>query len=430
MTASNTTSHHPPGGRFTPAALVTLGLLAAVAPFATDLYLPAFPTMTHELHTSTTGVQFSLTAFLVGAGLGQLVFGPWSDRAGRYRPLLVGLGVYLVASVVAALAPTIGVLVVARLAQGMAGAAGMVIGRAMVLDRATGTAAAKAMNLMMLIGGVAPVVAPLAGSLLSDVIGWRGLLAIVAALGAISLAATLAFLRESLPRERRDAMRAAATGGGLRGILQRRYIGFTVAFTFGMAIMMAYISASPFVYQQMIGLTTIEYGIAFAVNALGLAVFSAASSRLGQRFELRNLTLIGLIVSALASATVLGLSLADVAPVALMVPMFLAVASLGLVFGNATVLALAEVPRHSVGSASAVLGAVQFALAGIVAAIVGLGGEETSVPLGVTMVVVAVIAILGLLIGYRTADTTEEDVTGGDATGRTVETLRPVSADA
>lgn len=185
------------------ATLFTLAILSAVAPFSIDLYLPAFPAMTEDLHTTATGVQLSLTAFLIGAGVGQVVFGPLSDRIGRLIPLYIGLVLFLVASIVTVFASNVEILVAARLAQGLGGASGMVIGRAMVLDKEKGAAAAKALSIMMVIGGIAPVVAPLAGSLLADLIGWRGLLAIVAGIGVVGIASTVFFIRETLPKSQR-----------------------------------------------------------------------------------------------------------------------------------------------------------------------------------------------------------------------------------
>ena len=154
--------------------LITLALLSAVAPFATDLYLPAFPAMVTDLHTSPTAVQLTLTAFLLGLASGQLVFGPLSDRFGRVKPLVIGAAVCVLASLAAVLAPSIEVLVAARFAQGLTGAAGMVIGRAIISDLATGRAAARAFSLMMIVAGVAPIVAPLAGGFLVEPLGWRG----------------------------------------------------------------------------------------------------------------------------------------------------------------------------------------------------------------------------------------------------------------
>ncbi|MGO3148219.1 MAG: multidrug effflux MFS transporter [Leucobacter sp.] len=388
--------------RFSVAALLTLALLSSVAPFGIDLYLPAFPAMVVDLHTTTTGVQLSLTAFLIGAGTGQLMFGPWSDRVGRYGPLLTGLGIYIVASVVAFTAPTIEVLVVARLVQGLSGAAGMVLGRAMVLDRAHGAEAARIINIMMVIGGAAPVVAPLVGSALSEAIGWRGLLIIVASLGVVSLFATLSFLRETRPYEVRIARPPRSKGNGAaKVLLERRFIGFTLAYAFLTSGLLAYVSSSPFIYQEMIGFTPGQFGIAFAVNSIGVALFNALSARLAGRVDLRMLLLAGLILTAIAGLAILVLTLYAAPPVALLVPLFFVVAPCGLVFGNATVLALDQVPRHIMGLASAVLGALQFGMSGIAAALVGLGGEHSSLPLGIAMVVCSTVALTGFALAYR-----------------------------
>ncbi|WP_227488239.1 multidrug effflux MFS transporter [Brachybacterium subflavum] len=411
-TPAGADSPHPARARpIGGAMLVTLAILAAVAPFGTDLYLSAFPAMTSDLATTATGVQLSLTAFLVGAGLGQVVFGPWSDRAGRMPPLLIGLVLFLGASIAAVLAVSVQMLVVARLLQGLGGAAGMVIGRAMILDRERGPAAARALNVMMMIGGVAPVIAPLGGSLLAESIGWRGLLGIVAALGLIALVATLLWVRETLPAEvraehRRDAdsptdgtMDSSADGrSGWSAMLTRGYLGHVAAFGFGMAIMMAYISASPFVYQDMIGLGTVQYGLAFALNAIGIMASSALSARLASRVGVRTLTGAGLAISTCAVLVILALTLAGAPPAWLMVPLFAAIAPLGLVFGNATALALSAVPQRSTGSASALLGMLQFVLAGIVAGLVGLAGEDTTLPLALTMLASALIALSGFAV--------------------------------
>lgn len=399
-----------------PATLTALALLTTIAPFGTDMYLSAFPQMTADLATTPTGVQLSLTAFLVGAGLGQVIFGPWSDRVGRMRPLLAGLVLFIAASVVTVLAGSVEVLVIARLVQGIGGAAGMVLGRAIIIDREEGPAAARALSLMMMIGGVAPVVAPLAGSLLSTSMGWRGLLAIVGALGVLSLVVTLLFVRESLPPDVRAARKQARQGGGLRVLLSRGYVGNVVAYGFSMAIMMAYISASPFVYQSMIGLDAVGYGIAFAVNAVGLVVAGSLSVKLVRAFRERTLATAGIGISLAASALVAVLAMAGAPAGWLMIPMFFAISPLGLVLGNTTALALSAVPHTATGVASAVLGLLQFLLAGVVAALVGVAGENTAVPLAIVMVISAVIALLGVAVGSsgRTAHP-NAGATGGSA---------------
>lgn len=389
----------------TPAVLITLGLLSAAAPLSTDLYLSAFPQMTAELHTSATGVQLSLTTFLLGAGVGQVLFGPWSDRAGRMRPLLVGLVVYVLSSLVAAVAPSIGVLIIARLLQGIGGSAGMVIGRAIILDRQSGTEAARALNVMMAMTSIAPIVAPLVGSLLVAPLGWRGILWIIFGVAALSLLCAASVLRETLPSDERQRRRQEQQPGAWRSLLSRTYIGTTIAFAFAMGILMAYISASPFVYQGIIGMNEIGYGLAFAANALGMTVTTLISSKLNARYSLRGLTATGLALSTIGTLSALACGLLGIDSPLLMLPLFVAIAPLGLVLGNASALALSAVSPLATGTASAFMGALQFALAGIAAALVGLGGESTAVPMTLIMMACAVIAAIALLAS-KTRDET------------------------
>lgn len=398
-TSVDTPSRADSAPRITAGLLITLALLSAVAPFATDLYLPAFPAMVDDLHTSPTNVQLTLTTFLIGLAVGQLIFGPLSDRYGRVRPLLIGAAICVLASLVAVLAPTIEVLIAARLAQGLTGAAGMVIGRAIISDLATGRAAARAFSLMMIVGGVAPIAAPLAGGFLVGPLGWRGTLAIILVLVVLMLITAFVVIRETHTEERRTALRdeKATTGSPLRQLAQRRYLGNVTAFGFAFAVMMAYISASPFVYQTMMGLSSAEYGAMFGINAFGLLLMSALSAKLAARCEPRTLAVTGLAVILASSIAVLGLSLSGLPAGWLALPLFTAVASMGLIFGNVTALALSAAPRAA-GSASAALGATQFLLAAAVSPLVSLAGEHTARPLGIVMVCSSVLACAGLAL--------------------------------
>lgn len=389
-------------GRITPALLVTLALLAAIAPFATDLYLPAFPAMVGDLHTTATGVQLTLTTFLLGLGLGQLLFGPMSDRFGRVKPLVVGSAICVAASVTAVFAPTIEILVGARFVQGFTGAAGMVIGRAIISDLASGRAAAQAFSLMMMVGGIAPVLAPLAGGFLVAPLGWRGTLGVVLAIATAMLLAILAVVKETHTEHRRAEMRAqkASAGSPLRDMLGRTYIGNTVSLSFAFAALMAYISASPFIYQTMMGLSATEYGMMFGLNAVGLLGCSTLSARLVATRDLGGLARVGLGALLLSSAAVLVLALTGAPTGWLALPLLTAVSSMGLIFGNTTALALGAVPRAA-GTASAVLGASQFLLAALVSPLVTIGGEATAVPAGIVMVAAAAIACVGHLAGLE-----------------------------
>nr|WP_285597440.1 multidrug effflux MFS transporter [Kineosporia sp. NBRC 101731] len=382
--------------------LLVLALLSAVAPFSTDLYLPAFPQMTDELSTSTTTVQLTLTAFLLGITVGQVAFGPLSDRFGRRAPLVAGALLCVAASVVAVFAPNVGVLIAARLVQGLGGAAGMVIGRAIVSDLAHGRAAASAFSLMMIVGGVAPVIAPLVGGFLVDPIGWRGILGVVLALAAMMLVSVLGVIRETHPRFRGEVRQERPTPSG--SLLSAGFLSWTLTFAFGFAVMMAYISASPFLYQDMIGLGSVGYGLAFGLNALGLMVVSGLAARLAATRTPAGMTSTG-ITGVLVSTTVFGLLvLAGVPAGWLAVPLFTGVSSLGLVMGNATALALSHA-QHAAGRGSAALGALQFGLAAVVSPLVSIRGENTAGPLAVVMFAAALIAFGAMVTARRTEHT-------------------------
>ncbi|GGM87180.1 Bcr/CflA family drug resistance efflux transporter [Lentzea pudingi] len=368
--------------------LLVLALLASVAPFGIDLYLPAFPRMAAELATSDTAIQLTLTMFLLGLAAGQLVFGPLSDRWGRRGPLLAGSAVFVAASVLAAVAPTIGVLLGARLVQGLTAAAGMVIGRAVIADLATGRAAARAFSLMMIVSGVAPVVAPLLGSLMVDGIGWRGVLLVLAGLAVAMLAGSAVGVRETHPRERRGTAQA----GGFRALGRRAYLAATATFVFSFAVLMAYISASPFLYQVVIGMGPVSYGVLFALNALGLIASSAAASRLLRHSHPRRVLTIGTSWLLGAAVVLLVLALLPISAAWLMVPIFFAVASLGFVLGPATALALDAVPGAA-GTGSAVLGAAQFGLGAAVSPLVSVGSAHSALPMAILIAVLAAIAV-------------------------------------
>ncbi|MEP9393367.1 multidrug effflux MFS transporter [Gordonia sp. VNK1] len=384
--------------------LLVLALLSAVAPFATDLYLPAFPEMTGELSASATAIQLTLTAFLVGVTTGQLAFGPLSDRFGRRGPLLFGAALCVAAGIVAVIAPSVGVLVAARFAQGFGGAAGMVIGRAIISDLAAGRAAARAFSLMMIVGGVAPVLAPLLGGFLVNPIGWRGILVVVLGISVLMLVSIIGVVRETRPKDRRRRDTAATTAASPRELLRPGFLGYAGTFAFSFAVMMAYISASPFVYQDMMGLSSGGYGLAFGANALALMAISALAARLVATRQVRHLVGVGLSVMSLAVIT-FGVLVVTAAPAMwLAAPLFVMVGSLGMIFGNATALAMSAVGSHA-GSASAVLGALQFGLGALVSPLVSIQGPDTAAPLAVVMLIAAVIAIASFLAAGRRTPT-------------------------
>jgi DHA1 family bicyclomycin/chloramphenicol resistance-like MFS transporter len=253
--------------------MCVLGALSAFGPLSIDMYLPALPSMAHDLGATPSVAQLTLSLALVGLGAGQLFAGPISDALGRRRPLLFGLCAYIVASAVCAAVPSIAALLIMRFVQGLAGACGIAIGRAVVRDRAHGVTAARAYATLMLVGGVGPIVAPIAGGLLLHVTDWRGIFLTLALVGGLVLALTTLFVPESLPI-------ASRGGGGLTGVRRamafllrdRRYVGHTLCGALAFGTLMAYISASPFVLERIHGLSPEQFSLVFAANGPSLAM--------------------------------------------------------------------------------------------------------------------------------------------------------------
>ena len=379
--------------------IIVLATLAAVAPVATDLYLPGFPAMGEELGASASEVQLTLTTFLVGLAAGQLVMGPLSDRYGRRPPLVVSTAVCVVAGAVCALAPNVAVLAAARLVQGFAGAGGMVIGRAVIADLVTGRAAARAFTLMVTVSGVAPVLAPLVGGLLSEPVGWRGMLWAVTGLCAVMFLGVVLVLRETRPVELRSAHTSYAAA--LRRVaVTRGYWPPVATMALSFAVMMAYISSSPFVYQNVVGLSAVGYGIAFGVNAVGLVATGWVSSRLVERVSPVRLVRAALAVQLTATLVLVALAVGGAPTWLLPAPIFVAVACNAAVMGNAAALAMSRV-REVAGTGSAVLGFSQFALGALVSPLVGLGGEHSSVVPALVMATASALAFTVSRVGLR-----------------------------
>jgi len=390
------------GGEVSLKLLVTLALLCAIGPFAVDMYLPTFPALATDLSTSAASVQLTLTTFMLGMAAGQLVLGPLSDRLGRRRLLLAGTAVTFVAGVVCALTPSIGVLIVARLVQGMAGAAGVVIGRAVVADLASGRAAAKAFSLLGVIGGVAPVVAPLLGGLVAVHGGWRGIFGITAVMALIMVVAAYFVIPESLPKERRHSGGVRDVAVTAKAVLSRRgYVGYVGTLVLVFGTVFSYVSASPFVLQNVVGLSAGTYSLVFAMNALGIAAGGAVSNRALRRFSPAQVLTTGVLIQVTCAALLFTSVMAfDAWTPAVLVALWFTVFSCGLIFGNATALAADEV-RFASGTGSALQGALQFTIGALVSPLVGLAGEHSAVPMVTMMLGCSGVAALCLFLVAR-----------------------------
>ncbi|AKE89750.1 MULTISPECIES: multidrug effflux MFS transporter [Rhodococcus] len=378
--------------------LFGLALLSATAPLATDMYLPGLPVMSESLGTSTVGIQLTLTTFMAGLGVGQLIVGPLSDGWGRRRLLLAGTVVLALSSALCATAPTVEVLIAARLIQGFSGGTGIVLARAVIADRARGNEAARLFSVMMIIGGVAPIVAPLLGGVLLGPIGWRGIFWVLTGLAVLMIVAVLTVVPETLPPERRHSGGLAMLARNFGTVIgNRRFVGYAATFALGFGAMFSYISASPFVVQEVLGMTPGQFSLIFAANSVGLVAGNIVNTRLIGRFEVRDLLRYGVTQMLTAGVLlVLAVLVADTNRWLVLPLLFLVVSSLGFVMGNATALAQGQVPKAA-GTGSAVMGASQFGLAALVSPLVGLGGEDTALPMALAIAISAALSMTALL---------------------------------
>ncbi|MDT7844757.1 multidrug effflux MFS transporter [Streptomyces justiciae] len=374
-----------------------LGGLTATPPLAMDMYLPSLPEVTKSLHAPAATVQLTLTACLAGMALGQLVVGPMSDRWGRRRPLLVGLVVYVLATALCALAPTVETLVAFRLTQGLAGAAGIVIARAVVRDLYDGVAMARFFSTLMLIGGVAPIVAPLIGGQILRVTDWRGVFVVLTVIGALLAGLVWARLPETLPVEVRHVGGVGEALRSMRTLLaDLPFAGYMLTGGFAFAALFAYISASPFVIQEIYGASPQTFSLLFGVNSVGLVAVGQINGKLlVGRVSLEKVLGAGLAIVTGAAAALLLMSLGvfgevGLAPVA--AALFVLMSAMGLALPNAQSLALLRT-KHAAGSASALLGTSSFLIGAIASPLVGIAGEGTAVPMAVVQLSAALVAL-------------------------------------
>ncbi|WP_211882462.1 multidrug effflux MFS transporter [Pseudarthrobacter albicanus] len=402
MSTSPTATRAPSSVVVPPALVATVIFLTAVAPLATDMYVPAFPRVSEEFGTGASAVQLTLTTFFAGMGLGQLVGGPFSDQRGRRLPLAAGTILMTIASVACALAPNVGILMIARFLQGFGGGWAMVIGRAVIVDLAHGPQLVRVLNLVMGSGGVAPIISPLLGAVILQLTGWRMTFWVLAALGILMTLCALFIVPESLPPEKRHSGGLREFGHAARTVLSnRRFVGYVVVASSAFIALFAYVATSSFILQNMNGLTPVAYSIVFAANAGGMTIAALISARLAGRVPTRRVILTGQIIALAAGVAMLA------GAVWWATPLFIAMASFfalmvaqGLINTNGGALASAEVPAHP-GTSSAVLGLVQWTTAGTVAPIAGLGGSNTAVPMAALMIAGALLSLFGLLVLAR-----------------------------
>ena len=371
-----------------------LGLLSAIGPFAIDMYLPALPAIGQSLGAEVGAVQWSLTAFFLALGVGQLLYGPVSDMLGRKPPLYFGLGLFTLASVGCALATDIDTLVALRFVQGLGAAAGMAIPRAVVRDLHTGTEAARLMSLLMLVFSVSPILAPLAGSALIAVTGWRGVFWAVALAATAGLALVFTTLSETRPASKRvqSSLASALHAYGLL-LRDRHYLGLVFIGGCAMSGFFVYLASSPFVLINHYGLTPTQYSLAFSVNAVAFIGASQLTGALGERFGLVRVVKAAASASGAVMLVLLGYYLAGGDRLAVLIVLyFIASAFMGLVIPTTSVLAL-EQHGAIAGTASALLGTLQMLTGAAAMGVVGLFSSGQPLPMVVGMAAGALVGV-------------------------------------
>lgn len=372
---------------------ITLGILTAFSPLSIDMYLPGLPSIAREFGVDTALAQQTLAVFFVGLSLGQALYGPVSDRLGRRRPLLFGCALYALASVGCAFTTSVDALVVLRLIQALGGCAGVVISRSVVRDLFDQHQSARMYSFLMLVMGLAPILAPLIGGQILLFLGWRAIFAVLAAFGLACFAMVLIALPETLPAERRARTglgQAVRVYGSL--LTDGRFMGFALAGGLASAAMFAYISGSPFVFIELNGVPPERYGLLFGANAMGLIAASQLNRRLLSRHSGTRILSVALAVTAGSSVLLAATTAAGAGgfPV-MLVLLFTCIASTGLVQPNTTAAAMA--PHGSqAGSAAALIGATQFAAGALAGSLVGWLANGTAMPMAGTVALCGVSA--------------------------------------
>lgn len=357
-----------------PFLFVLLGALTAFGPFVTDMYLPSLPSMVGYFNTQASMVQLGLTSSMIGLALGQLFFGPLSDRYGRRSPLLAAMALFIVSTVCCLLSTSIESFIFFRLIQGVAGAGGIVVSRSIATDLFTGKDLAKAMAIIGAINGVAPVASPVLGGFLTDSIGWKGIFMVLLVIGFLLLLGNLYF-KESLPVDLRKR-------GSVKGLLttfgtvlrNRRYLYYVLQMGFAMGVLFANISSSPFIMQQHYGFSAFEFSLFFGINALAIGVAAGLSVKFSNPEHAMFAGCVGMTLLSVIEFAALGLGCSFAVYEALL---FLLLFALGLTFTASTTLAM-DCERANSGTASALFGAAGFAFGGIVSPLVGLGDILTA----------------------------------------------------
>ncbi|WP_338469348.1 multidrug effflux MFS transporter [Niallia sp. XMNu-256] len=376
---------------------ILLGSFAAIAPLSTDMYLPSLPALAEDLQSNTSVAQLTLTASFLGMGLGQLWLGTLSDQRGRRIPLIISLSVFCLSSFLCTIASSIEMLIVLRFIQGVSGAGGMVISRAIVRDLYSGTELTKFFALLMLINGAAPILAPVVGGQLLQYTSWRGIFVVLGILGMLMVTAAVFSIQETLLPENRIASGLKNTLLTLRGLLRDRvFVGYMFTQGFVTAAMFAYISGSPFVIQNIYGASPQMFSFIFAINGLGIILASQTTGRLAGKVKETTLLKVGLCIASFGGLLLVAMLTLGIGLIGVLISLFFVVSSVGIVGTSVFSLAM-ESQGKSAGSAAAFLGLMPFFLGSIMAPLVGIGNGQTAWPMAIVILMCEMIAVMSYL---------------------------------
>ncbi len=378
---------------------LVLGLLSMIGPFAMDMYLPAMPGIAADLDTTAQGMQATITAYLAAFGVAQLIYGPWADQAGRKPPLYAALAVFALGSVLCIVATSVEMLTLGRIVQGLGGAAVMVIPRAIIRDMSTGDEATRLMALIMLVFSVSPMLAPLTGSALMALAGWRSVFVALLVTTVMSLALLHFAQPETLAPENRQRFSWAQTRRGTAILVRDRgFVTLTLLGTAGMASFFVFLAAAPFVYVQSYGLTPTQFSLAFAVNAISFIGAGQLAGPLGARFGAMAVMRGAAVLFVLAAGLLFALALAGLVPLWVLIGLLaLGNAGLGLIIPTSMVMAL-DPHGDIAGLASSLGGTFQMIAGGALVALVGPLLDGTAAPMvGMIAACAAAAAVLAFV---------------------------------
>ncbi|HWD33407.1 MAG TPA: multidrug effflux MFS transporter [Pseudomonas sp.] len=381
--------------------ILILGALSAFGPLAIDFYLPGFPAMALAFGTDEKHIQTTLAAYFLGLSIGQLAYGPVADRFGRRIPLLVGVCLFTLASIACAIAPNLDTLIVARFVQALGGCAGMVLSRAIVSDKCDAVASAKVFSQLMLVMGLAPILAPMLGGVMVNLYGWQSIFVALTVFSALCTLAVALGLPESLPASQpRQPLSGALRQYG-RLLKDRVFIGHALTGGIAIAGMFSYIAGSPFVFIKLYGVPAEHYGWLFGSNAAGFILVAQVNARLlakrGPAFLLRRAVWLYLL-AGLTLLTISAMQPAKLWP--LLIPLFISIASLGCIIPNASACAMSGQGARA-GSASALLGCIQFSVAAGAAALVGVLHDGSAVPMALVICLCGLGAVGASMVTHR-----------------------------